>query len=49
MKIKTDKHGFTFDKETTDLLNRIIKETDMRKSLIVKRGIELFAEKKGIK
>jgi hypothetical protein len=49
MKIKTDKHGFTFDKETTELLNRIIQETDMRKSLIVKRGIELFAEKKGIK
>lgn len=49
MKIATDKHGFTFDKETTELLNRIIKETDMRKSLIVKRGIELFAEKKGIK
>ena len=49
MKTKTDKHGFTFDKETTELLNRIIQETDMRKSLIVKRGIELFAEKKGIK
>ena len=49
MKIKTEKHGFTFDKETSELLERIIKETDMRKSLIVRRGIELFAEKKGIK
>ncbi len=49
MKTVTEKHGFTFDKETSELLERIIKATDMRKSLIVKRGIELFAEKKGVK
>ncbi len=48
MKTKTEKHGFAFSKEIADLLTKLAKELDMNKTLIVQRGIELFAEKKGI-
>lgn len=49
MKKKIEKYGFTFDKETAELLERVAKETEMNKTLIVQRGIELFAVKKGVK
>ena len=48
MKKKTEQYGFTFDKETAELLEKVAKETEMNKTLIVQRGIELFAAKKGV-
>ncbi len=46
---KTEKHGFAFSKEIADLLTKISEELDINKTVIVERGIQLFAEKKGVK
>ena len=48
MKKKTKRHTFAFSDEIDALLRRISKETDINQSIIVERGIQLFAEKKGI-
>lgn len=49
MKTKTEKLAVTLDKTTMELLNKIAKDCDMSKVLIVQRGIELLALKKGVK
>lgn len=48
-KIKTEKLCVTLSKETMELLNKISRDCDMTKILVVQRGIELLAERKGIK
>lgn len=48
MKVKTEKFTFTFDKETSNLLKKISKETDLKYTVIVQRGIEMFAKLKEI-
>ena len=48
IKTKTKRYNFAFDEKTDSLLRKISKETDIQLTLIVQRGIELFAEKKGI-
>ncbi len=49
MKTKTEKHTFTFTQETSDFLKKISKETDLKLTTIVQRGIEMFAKEKGVK
>jgi len=49
IKTKTEKYGFAFNKETSELLKRISKETDLSQVKIVQRGIELFAKERGLK
>ena len=48
-KNKTKRYNFAFDDRIDSLLRRISQETDIQMTIIVERGIELFAEKKGIK
>ena len=49
MKNKTYRHCFAFDKKTDTLLRTLSETTDTQMTLIVQRGIEMFAEKKGNK
>lgn len=49
MKKKTEKYGFTFDKETSELLKLLSLKTDLSQVKIVQRGIELFAKERGLK
>ena len=49
IKKKIKKYGFTFDEETAELLELIAKETDLNKTIIVQRGIEMFAKTKLLK
>jgi len=46
---KTNRHNFAFTDKTDALLRKINQETDIPMTIIIERGIELFAEKKGIK
>ncbi len=48
VKIKTEKLTVTLSLETMNLLKKISQDCDMTKILVVQRGIELLAEKKGI-
>jgi hypothetical protein len=48
-KKKTNRHNFAFDDRIDSLLRKIAKETDIQMTVIIERGIEMFAEKKGIK
>ena len=48
-KNKTYRHSFVFDEQTDTLLRNLSKTTDTQMTLIVQRGSEMFAEKKGIK
>ena len=48
-KNKTYRHSFVFDEQTDSLLKSLSRTTDTQMTLIVQRGIEMFAEKKGIK
>ena len=49
MKTKTEKYHFAFDKATSELFKRIVKETDLSQIMIITRAIQDFAEKKGVK
>lgn len=48
MRYKIKKVAFTLLPETVELLDKISRDCDMTKVLVVQRGIELLAEKKGI-
>jgi hypothetical protein len=48
-KNKVYRHCFAFDEKTDTLLRSLSSSTDIQMTLIVQRGIEMFAEKKGIK
>jgi hypothetical protein len=48
-KNKTYRHCFALDEKTDTLLRSLSASTDIQMTMIVQRGIELFAEKKGIK
>lgn len=48
-KTKLKRHNFAFDEATDSLLRKCADETDTLITTVVKRGIELFAEKKGVK
>lgn len=45
---KTNRHNFAFSDKTDALLRKITQETDIPMTTIIERGIELFAEKKGV-
>jgi len=47
-KKKTKRYNFAFDERIDFLLRKISQETDIQLTVIVERGIELFAEKKGV-
>lgn len=47
-KVKTKRYNFAFDERIDSLLRKISLETDIQMTIIVERGIELYAEKKGI-
>ena len=48
-KNKVYRHCFALDEKTDTLLRSLSASTDIQMTMIVQRGIELFAEKKGIK
>ena len=48
MRNKTKKVAFTLFPETVELLDKISRDCDMTKVLVIQRGIELLAEKKGV-
>jgi hypothetical protein len=47
-KKKFKRYNFAFDERIDALLRKISEETDIQLTIIVERGIELFAEKKGV-
>lgn len=44
---KTERYNFTFDKATAHLLENLVKKTDMNKTLLIQRALELFEKEKG--
>ncbi len=49
MKNKTKRFSFAFDEETDNLIRKIAEKTGLKFITIVKQGVELLAERKGIK
>ncbi len=47
-KNKTYRHSFAFDEKTDSLLRKLSATTDTQMTLIVQRGIEMFAKDKDI-
>lgn len=48
MSKKTKRHNFIFSEKIDSLLRKVSAETDIPMTIIVERGIQLFADKKGI-
>ncbi len=48
MKKQTERHSFSFSKETSDLLKKVAEKTDLNYTKIMQRGLEMFAKEKGI-
>lgn len=48
-KTKLRRYNFVFDEKSAELMDKLVKETDMTFTKIVIRAVEDFAKKKGVK